>query len=255
MELNFKMYGEGDPVIILHGLFGSLDNWVSFGKQMGETYMTYLVDQRDHGKSPHTDTFNYEILAEDLRNFMEQHWIHTGHVIGHSMGGKTAMRFALENGDMVDKLIVLDMAPKQYAHRHDTVFEAMKAVDLEALEYRKDAHSTLMEKLNGDTATAAFLLKNIKRDKEDGFSWKMNVDLLHREYANIVEPIPTGEVFEGEVLFIRGSRSSYITDDEIPLILELFPNARVETLEDAGHWVHADQPTKLLEMIKSFLEE
>ena len=253
MELNYKMYGEGDPVIILHGLFGSLDNWVSFGKTMGKSFMTYLVDQRDHGKSPHTDAFNYSLLAEDLGEFMEQNWIHTGHIIGHSMGGKTAMRFALENGDMVDKLVVLDMAPKQYAHRHDQVFEAIKAVDLEALSFRKDAQVTLLDHLDGDMATTAFLLKNIKRDKEGRFEWKMNVDLLQREYANIVEPMPEDGVFEGDTLFILGSNSAYITDDDFPLIYRLFPKAQIQTLDQAGHWVHADQPTKLLEMIQGFL--
>lgn len=255
MELNYKMYGQGDPVIILHGLFGSLDNWVSFGKQLGKDYMTYLVDQRDHGKSPHTKEFNYAVLAEDLREFMEQNWIHSGYVAGHSMGGKTAMRFALENGDMVEKLVILDMAPKQYAHRHDSVFDAMNAVDLENMTLRQEAQSVLLEKLDGDKATAGFLLKNIRREKDGSFSWKMNVKLLQEEYEKIVEPIPTGSSFDGEVLFIRGANSSYIMEEDRELILDLFPKAVVQTLPDSGHWVHADQPKLLLEMMQVFFGE
>ena len=254
VQLNYKLYGQGEPMIILHGLFGSLDNWASIGRKFGESYMTYLLDQRDHGKSPHTDAFNYDILAEDLRLFMEENWIHQSIIIGHSMGGKTAMRFALENNDMVDKLVILDMAPKEYANRHQNVFDAMAAIDLDALEHRKDARNTLLEKLSADISTTAFLLKNIKREKEGGFSWKMNVDLLRKEYDNIVAPMPTNMTFEGDTLFIRGGDSKYIQDEDHALILQLFPNAVIKTLEGTGHWLHAEKPNELMEMIQEFVE-
>ncbi len=253
MELNYKVYGQGRPIIILHGLFGSLDNWATIGRKLGEEYMVYLVDQRDHGKSPHTDTFNYDVLAEDLRVFMEENWMHEAVLIGHSMGGKTVMRFALDNEDMVDKLIVLDMAPKQYPNRHQNVFDAMKAIDLDALEHRKDAGPVLLEKLDGDNATTAFLLKNILREKDGGFRWKMNVELLEKEYDHIVAPMPTDYTFEGPTLFVKGTKSSYITEQDETLIHSLFPLAEIGTI-DAGHWLHAEKPEELMLMIKKFVE-
>lgn len=253
VELNYKLYGQGDPMIILHGLFGSLDNWATIGRNFGDDYMTYLIDQRDHGKSPHTDAFNYDLLAEDLHLFMEENWIHTSIIIGHSMGGKTAMRFALEHEDMVEKLIILDMAPKAYTNRHQLVFDAMNAVPLEALKNRTDASEILMEKLRGDKSTTAFLLKNIKRSKTGEFSWKMNVKLLAKEYENIVAPMPLDKKFEGDTLFIRGGNSQYILDEDESLIKQLFPQAEIKTLENTGHWLHAEKPKELMKMIEEFI--
>lgn len=253
VELNHKIYGQGDPLIILHGLFGSLDNWATIGRKMGEEFMVYLVDQRDHGKSPHTDAFNYDILSEDLLHFMESSWIHQGIIAGHSMGGKTAMRFALEYGDMVKKLIVLDMAPRQYTNRHQKVFEAMEAVDFSTLEARADAKPILMEKLDGDLATTAFLLKNIKREKEGGFSWKMNTALLKKEYENIVAPMPSDKQYDGPTLFVKGGNSQYITDEDQDLIREMFPQSETITLEDTGHWLHAEKPLELMDIMKDFI--
>ncbi len=254
VELNFKVYGQGEPLIILHGLFGSLDNWATIGRKLGEHFMVYLVDQRDHGKSPHTDTFNYDILAEDLHHFMEENWIHHATIVGHSMGGKTAMRFALEYEDMVDSLIVLDMAPKQYTNRHQSVFEAMEAVDFTKLEARADAKNTLLEKLDGDQATTAFLLKNIKRLKEGGFAWKMNTRLLESEYEHIIAAMPVDASYGGPSLFVKGGNSAYIQEEDHDLIMSLFPQAKIQTLENTGHWLHAEKPVELMHMITSFIE-
>lgn len=254
IELNHKIYGQGDPLIILHGLFGSLDNWATIGRKLGEEYMVYLLDQRDHGKSPHTDAFSYDILSEDLKYFMDENWVHQSYIMGHSMGGKTAMRFALEYEDMVEKLIVLDMAPRQYTNRHQMVFDAMDSVDFETMESRADAKDVLMEMLKGDQATTAFLLKNIKRHKEGGFSWKMNTKLLRQEYENIIAPIPTNKVYEGPTLFVKGGNSAYITEEDDQLIKDLFPNSDTITMEDVGHWLHAEKPHKLMEIVQEFIE-
>ena len=215
--------------------------------------MVYLLDQRDHGKSPHTDEFSYDILSEDLKFFMDENWIHHSYLMGHSMGGKTAMRFALEYEDMVEKLIVLDMAPKQYTNRHTMVFEAMDAVNFDAMTSRADAKDVLLEKLNNDQATTAFLLKNIKRHKEGGFSWKMNTKLLRKEYENIIAPMPTNKKFEGPTLFVKGGNSAYITNEDEPLIKDLFPNSETITMDDVGHWLHAEKPQKLMEVVKEFI--
>lgn len=253
MDLNYKLYGQGSPLLILHGLFGSLDNWATIGRKLGDQYMTYLIDQRDHGKSPHTNAFNYELLAQDLADFMEDNWIHQGHLIGHSMGGKTVMRFALEHEDMVDKLIVLDMAPKQYANRHEKVFEAIKAVPLDQIEYRKEALHILMDKLDGDQATTAFLLKNIKREKDGSFRWKMNVQLLEEAYDAIVAPMPADRIYDGEVLFVRGGNSKYIQHSDVPMINKMFPNNEIYTMPGVGHWLHAEKPLELMDIIQDFL--
>lgn len=255
LSLNHKVYGQGDPVIILHGLFGSLDNWATFAKNLGEDFMTYILDQRDHGKSPHTEAFNYQLLAEDLRIFMEDNWLHSASIIGHSMGGKTAMKFALENPDMVDKLIIVDMSPRAYPDRHSKVFDAMAAVDLTSLENRLDAMDVISEKLNGDKDTTAFLVKNIKREKDGSFSWKMNVDLLKKEYANIIAPMPSDLSFDGETLFIKGANSNYITEEDEDLIFDMFPQSEIYSIADAGHWVHAEQPEALQKIITEFLND
>jgi pimeloyl-ACP methyl ester carboxylesterase len=254
VELNHKIYGQGDPLIILHGLFGSLDNWATIGRKLGEEYMVYLLDQRDHGKSPHTDEFSYDILSEDLKYFMDDNWVHQSFLVGHSMGGKTAMRFALEYGDMVEKLVVLDMAPRQYSNRHQQVFDAMDAVDFESMESRADAKNVLMEKLGGDQATTAFLLKNIKRLKEGGFSWKMNTKLLRKEYDNIIAPMPTDKTYDGPCLFVKGGNSAYITEEDNELITSLFPNSNTVTMDNVGHWLHAEKPVELMQLIKEFLQ-
>lgn len=255
IELNHKLYGQGHPLIILHGLFGSLDNWATFGRSISKHYMAFLVDQRDHGKSPHTNEFNYDVLSEDLVHFMESNWVHEAFLMGHSMGGKTVMKTALEHPDIVEKLIVVDMAPKAYTNRHSAVFEAMLAVDMSSLEHRKDAKEILMAKLNGDFATTAFLLKNIKREKSGEFRWKMNVELLKRDYQSIIEPMPADKVYEGDTLFIKGANSAYITEDDYPLISQLFPKNQIVSIPDAGHWVHADQPKLLENVVLEFLSD
>ncbi len=159
MELNYKTFGQGSPVIILHGLFGTLDNWQTIGKQIAERHMVYLVDQRNHGKSPHTDDFNYPLLAEDLHHFMESQWIHEAHIVGHSMGGKTAMQFALDYPDMVDRLAVIDIGPKAYEGGHQEIFAAMLDLPIEQITTRQEA-ADFLEKRIPDEGVRLFLLKN-----------------------------------------------------------------------------------------------
>lgn len=253
MDLNFKVYGSGDPIIILHGLFGSLDNWVSFAKKMQDQYTVFLLDQRDHGKSPHTDDFNYKILAEDLHEFINKEGIFQSHIMGHSMGGKTAMQLANDFPNDIDKLIVVDIAPKYYKPRHKDVFDAIHALDLNGLENRLDALDIL--KKNLDEGVAAFLTKNIKRNKDGSFTWKMNVDNLFKNYEDISSEIEMDFPYDEEVLFVKGENSRYIKESDLPLIKEKFPKATLETIEGAGHWVHAEKPEELLNVVVQFLEK
>ena len=173
MELNYKQFGQGEPIIILHGLFGTLDNWQTIAKQLAEHYMVYIIDQRNHGKSPHSDDFSYEIMAEDLKEFMFRHHIYEATIIGHSMGGKVAMRFALDYPDMVSKLVVVDITPKRYKGEHETIFEAMFDLDLKNLIHRKEIDEQLKSRIPND-GVRLFLMKNLAREKTGGYRWKMN---------------------------------------------------------------------------------
>ena len=253
MELNFKTFGQGDPIIILHGLFGTLDNWQTVGKQLAEHYMVYLVDQRNHGRSPHLDEISYPLMATDLQQFMESQWIHRAHILGHSMGGKTAMQFALTYPDMVDKLIVVDIAPKAYPGGHELIFEALLGLDLASIESRSDAAAYLENAGIAEAGIRQFLLKNMARSKAGGYEWKMNLPVIHQHYQDILATVESTEAYDDPALFIRGGKSRYISDEDWPAVLRLFPQAKLETVAEAGHWVHAEAPDALLQHLTQFL--
>lgn len=252
MELNYKTFGQGEPLIILHGLFGTLDNWQTLAKRFAEYYSVYIIDQRNHGKSPHTKAHTYALMAEDLRVFMEAHHIFKAHILGHSMGGKTAMQFALTYEDMVDKLIIADIAPKGVEGGHELIYEVLFSLDLDKLESRKDADAQLQQRID-DFGIRQFLLKNLTRKKEGGYAWKMNLPVLHEYYPQILSAITADYPFERETLFIRGAKSNYIQDEDIPMIKELFPTANLETVADAGHWIHAEQTEAFYNVVAQFL--
>lgn len=252
MELNFKTFGHGDPLIILHGLFGTLDNWQTVARHLANHYSVYIVDQRNHGRSPHAGEMNYRALAEDLKHFLEMQWVYKTHILGHSMGGKTGMQFALDFPDMVDKLIVVDVAPKTYPGGHESIFEALFAVNPGEIQDRSQAENILSSYIP-DPNVVQFLLKNLSRNKAGSYDWKMNLPVLFKDYPQILAGIESEEKFENPVLFIRGGRSNYIRNEDWPGILRLFPNARLQTIEHAGHWVHADAPDMLLKSVEHFL--
>jgi esterase len=254
VELNYKSFGQGEPVIILHGLFGTLDNWQTIAKALADDYLVFIVDQRNHGRSPHLDDMSYPLLAEDLRDFMESHWMFRAHIIGHSMGGKTAMQFALHYPDMVDKLAVIDMAPKTYPGGHETIIQALLDLDIDRVENRQDAEAFLARRIE-TPAVLQFLLKNITRNHGGRYSWKMNLPAIHRNYAAILQAVEADTPYDGPALFLRGSRSDYVLPQDEPGIKSLFPKARIETVEDAGHWVHAEAPDLVIEKLRGFLKE
>jgi pimeloyl-ACP methyl ester carboxylesterase len=251
--LNHKILGQGEPIVILHGLFGMLDNWQSIAKKLAEEYMVILVDQRDHGKSDHTDAFNYNLLAEDLNKFLGKNWIHSCHIIGHSMGGKTAMQFAALYPDLIEKLVIVDIGPKAYEPGHELVFKALLDVPINKVESREEVEE-IISKYIDDKGTRLFLMKNLQRKKEGGFRWKMNLTLLHKEYFNILSAIETEDPIEVETLFIFGSKSHYIIPSDIDEIKLIFPNSSFSDV-DAGHWIHAEKPDELLSLINGFLSE
>lgn len=253
MELNYKEFGQGDPVIILHGLFGTLDNWQTVAKQLAKDYWVFIVDQRNHGRSPHTVDFSYPLMAEDLKAFMDQHWLPRAHIIGHSMGGKTAMQFAFEYPDMVDKLVLVDMAPGANEPGHDLIFEALLSLKLDELEGRSEADAILGQKIE-TYGVRQFLLKNLTRNKTGGYRWKMNLPVIHKFYPKILEAVEPESPYENPALFIKGALSDYILSKEEAVIRQCFTDVRIEAIEGAGHWVHADAPDKLLGLVKSFFD-
>jgi len=234
---------------------GSLDNWQTFAKALAEDYMVITVDQRNHGKSFHSDAFTLELMAEDLKELMESEWIHEAVILGHSMGGKTAMTFAMMYPDVVEKLIVVDIAPKLYTPGHETILKALNEVPIDKVASR-DEVSQVLSKYIDDAGVRLFLMKNLKRKAKEegkqGYEWKVNLPVLTDKYEAILQPIE-GDLYDEPTLFIRGEKSNYIQDEDMSLINDLFPQANLETIADAGHWVHAEQPAALLTTVKEFL--
>lgn len=267
MELFYRKYGEGPSLIIVHGLYGSSDNWISIGKILSEHFEVYLIDQRNHGRSPHSENHNYEALKEDLKQFIEQHQIGKTILIGHSMGGKTVMFFAHDYPERISSLIVLDISPRSYkdtfesssqSMTHLNIINSMLKVDFHSVKSRQDVDHQLAESIHS-AKIRQFLLKNLTRSKTNQFHWKLNLPVLQKELPNILEGFDENSFKNGNgitgfpVLFIRGETSDYIRDQDIPFIKKIFPYADVATVFDAGHWLHAEQPDKLIKTIKYFL--
>lgn len=248
-----REFGAGDPILILHGLFGFSDNWQTIAKSLAEHHLVVTPDLRNHGRSPHVPSHSYPEMAEDLRAFMEEKWMFNAAIIGHSMGGKVAMQFALDHPDMVEKLVVVDMEPSQAEDNHGDIFQALLGLDLTKMAERSDIEAYLTEKIP-EFGTRQFLLKNITREDDGSFVWKMNLPVLWKHYPDILAAVSGPHPFDKPALFVRGSRSSYVKDAEWEVVKHLFPQAQLVTIEGAGHWVHADQPKALLEVLKPFLQ-
>jgi len=251
MELFYREYGSGQPLIILHGLMGSSDNWLPQAKLLSEKYHVYTVDQRNHGQSPHSDAFNYGVLQEDIVGFINEHNLINPILLGHSMGGKAAMNVALAYPDKLDKLIVVDIAPKDYDVRHDYIVNGLKAVPVDAIQSRNEADEALAQHVP-DSAVRQFLLKNLMRKPEGGFTWRINLNAIDKN----LELIGGGLIQEGQfkkpTLFVRGRRSDYILDEDNAIIKKYFPNATLVTM-DTGHWVQAEKPAGFVEVVLNFL--
>ncbi len=252
IELNFKTLGEGTPVIILHGFLGMLDNWKTFGRKLAEEYQVFLVDQRDHGRSPHTQDFSYDLLAEDLKDFMKSQGLESAILLGHSMGGKTVMRFCQKYPDLVQKAIVVDIAPFKNENHHTHIMEALNGFNPASANARSEAEKHLLLSIP-DLGVVQFLMKNLNRNKEGGFKWKMNLPLLTSKYDSILEATDD-HISELPTLFIAGEKSHYIPLSKHNEIQQLFPNSTIETISDAGHWVHAEKPEELLKLCTEWIK-
>jgi esterase len=253
MNLYFRELGDGNPpIIILHGVFGSCDNWLTVSKGLAETNKIYLLDARNHGQSPHSDEFNYDIMAEDLHEFILQHKLSKPVIVGHSMGGKTVMKFAIKYPDAFSKMVVVDISPRYYKPHHQSVIAGLSAINLETLQSRQEADD-ILKNFEPDLGTRQFLLKNLYRNEQNGFSWRMNFEVIKNKIENIGEALDSGAKVSKPALFVRGANSKYIQTEDIDLIHSIFSDVRIETVENAGHWVQAERPKEFLEVIKKFL--
>lgn len=253
MKLNFKKIGEGEKkIVILHGLFGSLDNWMTHGRFLAsEGYEVYLLDQRNHGKSPHETGHDYSLMAQDLEEFLIDHKIDNPYLVGHSMGGKTVMRYAMEHKHNIDKLVVVDIAPKYYPPHHGTIIDAFRSVDINELSSRKEAQQSMSTHIS-DLGVMQFLLKNLDRTP-DGFKWKVNLDEVISNIENVGATYEFKLPQEVETLFIRGAKSDYILNEDRDLLKTHFPNSNLVTIKDAGHWVHAEQYENFTKVLLHYL--
>lgn len=253
MDLFYKKYSEaGEPLFIFHGLFGMLDNWHNVAGQLAESYSVYTVDLRNHGQSPHSDEMSFELMADDIAQLLKTLGLTKVNVLGHSMGGKTVMTFALNYPQLVDKLIIADIGIRQYRRGHDDIFDAIIPLKLTEFETRGDIDRHLTPALP-EYSTRQFILKNLGRDAEGKFYWKMNVEAIYKNYENIIAAVNSDTPYKGETLFIRGEKSRYIKDEDWDSIHHLFPQATLATIANAGHWVHAENPAEVVRLVREFL--
>jgi esterase len=255
MELKYREYGQGNPLIILHGLFGQSDNWNTLAKRVADKgFRVFTIDQRNHGLSPHSSIWNYQAMAEDLKEFIETHQLVQPIILGHSMGGKTVMFFELLFPHIAKQLIIVDIAPKSYEPHHDAVLQALNAVDFSTITTRKEAEAILNEYIT-DFGTKQFLLKNIywKDDESKLMAGRFDLQTITKEYNIICIEIPEG-VSDTDTLFIRGEKSNYILDTDVDLIKQHFTNYQLKTIANSGHWVHAEQPEAFFNCVMEFIQ-
>ena len=252
--LHSNIIGEGHPLLILHGFLGMSDNWKTLGIQFTKMgYQVHLIDQRNHGKSFWSEDFNYDILAEDLARYMDHHGIESACILGHSMGGKTAMTFASAYPERTYKLIVADIAPKFYPPHHQYIIDALQALPLDSMKSRSAADFELAKYLH-DWGIRQFLLKSLHWVEKDRLDFRFNLRVLSQKMEEIGDALHSTASYDGPVLFLRGSRSEYIADADLVLIKNHFPKAYMETVDDAGHWLHAENPQQFIEYAEAFLK-
>jgi len=251
MNLHYQISGEGSPLIILHGLFGTLENWGSQISTLSQQHQVIAVDLRNHGQSPHSNAMDYPLMAQDVINLMDNLELNAADVIGHSMGGKVAMQIALNYPDHVNKLIIVDISPVSYSAHHQNIFQGLFNIDLDTLKSRSSADKQLSHYVE-EPGIRSFLLKNLYKNSDGAFSWRPNLHVLHDQYSQISNA-PTGDTFSGNTLFIKGMNSDYILAEHQASIQNLFSKASFKMIEGAGHWPHAEKPNIFSSIILKFL--
>lgn len=253
MVLHSNIIGEGKPFIILHGFLGMGDNWKTLAKQFSNLgFQVHLVDQRNHGRSFHDSEFNYEVLAADLKQYCSHHTINNMVLLGHSMGGKTAMVFAALYPELISKLIVADISPRFYPVHHDAIMEGLCSLNFEEISSRKEAEIQLSNYVS-DAGTRQFLLKNIYRISPSVLGLRINLKVLKTNVSEVGEALPSNLNFQKDTLFLRGDKSEYISTQDEALIKHQFPTAIVKTISNAGHWLHAENPVEFFNSVCTFI--
>lgn len=253
MKLHSQVLGEGQPLVILHGFLGMGDNWKTLSKAYADKgYEVHLVDLRNHGKSPHSDNFSYEVMAKDVVGYFNDKGLKKAILIGHSMGGKVAMYFASQNPDLLTHLIVVDISPRYYQPHHDIILQGLKRLQQSKLTSRKEADDILKEKIS-DNGVRMFLLKNLKREKDNTLSLKPNIDVFIENKENIGRALSKDFNYSGKTLFVKGENSDYITEADNDLISSHFENYRILSIAQSGHWVHAENPKSFFEKTLAFI--
>jgi pimeloyl-ACP methyl ester carboxylesterase len=255
MNLHFRKYGSGKPLIILHGIFGISDNWVSFGKRISELgFEVYILDQRNHGRSPHHYAFTYYALVDDLVEFIEQQGLEDPVILGHSMGGKVAMRYTLENPDDVSALVVVDTSMRTYVSHtyHLALIDAMKSVDFSTVKSRQEVEEFLSTLIDSKRIVQ-FLMKNLFWKEKEVLGWRINLEAIDLNLDSMYDGVFYSTVFSRPALFVRGGRSDYIIEEDIPAIKKNFNNMDLATIDEGTHWVHADAPEEFYGYVSDFL--
>jgi esterase len=267
MKLFFRRLGSGKPFVILHGLYGSSDNWYTIGRALADQYEVFIPDQRNHGNSPHLQDHDYNVMSDDLNDFLIRHNLARAVILGHSMGGKTALAFGLKYPEKVEKMIVVDISPFGYDETsapevisHEQIMRSLMALQPETLKGRQDADNRLQKQIRSEPVRQ-FLLKNLKRDSEGVFYWAMNLPVLQQHLADIYASIMPSEQSRPDdipvfpLMFIKGENSGYLRKEEFDSIRNFFPHAELAEIAGAGHWVHAEQPEEFLKTIRNFISK
>ena len=265
MKLFYREFGQGFPLIILHGLYGSSDNWVSVGKELGVHARVILVDQRNHGQSPHFNEHNYNVLSNDLFELFDNLQIEKANLIGHSMGGKVAMHFTIDHPEKISSLVVVDIAPWSYLDEnnssnqldteHHQILKGLLSIPINTISTRTEADEKLSYFVKSEKVRQ-FLLKNLKRENDGSFSWRFNLPVIASNISLLLEGInPANKEIQSKIktLFIKGEQSNYIPNNRLEDIKKIFPESKLVTIANTGHWVHAEKPAAFLMEINLFL--
>ena len=252
MKLYSRQLGKGTPLLILHGLFGISDNWLSIAKRLAHSHHCYILDMRNHGLSPHSPELIYDDMVEDIYEFLTDFRLRKVSILGHSMGGMTAMKFAFEYPHRLEKLIVVDIAPKIYPVIHQDIIRGLASIPIDTIKSRKQADNYLKEYVSS-SKTRQFLLKNLQRLEDQSYTWRINLKAIQKHTSGIGQGISGNYFYDQPTLFIRGGDSNYILDEDIPRIRKIFSEVSIITIPGASHWVHTEKPEEFMAAVRAFL--
>lgn len=254
MNLFYRQTGNGAPLFILHGLFGSGDNWNSMAKELSACFSVFVVDLRNHGQSLHSNEWDYTIMASDIARLASTLHLNKIYIAGHSMGGKVCMQLACQSPEIIEKMMVIDIAPRYYKPHHQQILAGLNSLDFNKIKSRKEAEEGLSMYIK-ETGTLQFLLKNLYWVGPEKLGWRFNLDVITQKIECVGQDFQGNckNTFLSPVSFIKGDKSDYINDNDFLIINKLYPNSELITIKDAGHWVHAEKPRELLaEMLRFF---